>query len=234
MTPKSTPLRLRGEILVNALQDANFRAELITDPNTAVENKFGNTDFNIRIHDESPSEFVLMIPSCSADVEEQVNQQITDFENSNNPPTRGQLECIFIRKAWNDSSYLQSLKNDPRTAFDSELEPYGASMPSDIEIKVMEEMPGECLVVLPANLGGRNSGELTEAELESVAGGAIPVAWIVGVTVSEVGKVTVGSTVGSTTGAVVAVKVSTSTSLDSDGTAKTEYDERDTDGKGLA
>lgn len=58
--------------------------------------------------------------------------------------------------------------SDPRRAVESE---FGVLLPGNVNVKVLEEKPNEYFVVLPLNPEGRGDEELSDAQLEAVAGG---------------------------------------------------------------
>ena len=76
---------------------------------------------------------------------------------------RRELEDQIIARAWQDNSFKDELINNPEAALNSE----GISLPESIEVKVLEENVNTLYIVLPA----KQSEELSDVELESVAGG---------------------------------------------------------------
>lgn len=77
--------------------------------------------------------------------------------------TRQEIESKLIAQAWQDESFKHELLSNPKTAFENE----GISIPESIEIRVVEETSDCLYFVLPM----QPSEELSDAELESVAGG---------------------------------------------------------------
>ena len=74
----------------------------------------------------------------------------------------------IIAKAWADDSFKARLLADPAAVAAAE----GIPVPAGLKIVVHESKPGELLVVLPA----KPTSELSDAELEGVAGGGESVA----------------------------------------------------------
>ncbi|MBW4428470.1 MAG: NHLP leader peptide family RiPP precursor [Nostoc desertorum CM1-VF14] len=81
--------------------------------------------------------------------------------------TRKEIEETLIARAWQDESFKKELINNPRSAFEKE----GITLPESIEVRVVEESPNTLYLVLPVQPS--ETAELSDAELESVAGGAI-------------------------------------------------------------
>jgi hypothetical protein len=67
-----------------------------------------------------------------------------------------------VAKAWSDELFKKRLLADPRTV----LKEHGVEVPADVNVKVMEDSGKTVHLILPARLK-----ELSEAELEQVAGG---------------------------------------------------------------
>ncbi|WP_334812692.1 NHLP leader peptide family RiPP precursor [Nostoc sp.] len=80
--------------------------------------------------------------------------------------TKREIEEKIIARAWQDASFKQKLLSNPRAAFEKE----GIPLPQSIELKVVEESSNTLYFVLP--IQPSETGELSEAELESVAGGS--------------------------------------------------------------
>jgi hypothetical protein len=91
-----------------------------------------------------------------------------DEERRQADENRLQLETRVVGKALKDGSYRQELMANPRAAVEQEL---GVELPADMQIRVVEmETPNTLYIILPPQQ--QASGELSDADLESVAGGA--------------------------------------------------------------
>jgi hypothetical protein len=83
--------------------------------------------------------------------------------------TRHNLEAKLVKRCWEDEAFRKEFAADPAGTFTKYLEVPAASLP---KILVHEEEPGSWYIVLPAKPA--NAGQLSEAELEKVAGGVTP------------------------------------------------------------
>jgi hypothetical protein len=82
--------------------------------------------------------------------------------------TRRDVELQLIEKAWKEDAFRQALRTDPRGAVEQAL---GAKLPAGIQVKVLEESANTFYLVLPANPDRPPSGQLTNPQLDAVAGG---------------------------------------------------------------
>ncbi len=86
---------------------------------------------------------------------------------------RHEVEDRLTFRAVNDPEFRRQLVDDPHTAVREEL---GVSLPSEITITVLEETPDHLYLVIPQD-HVRATGELSDRDLDSVAGGAIVSTW---------------------------------------------------------
>ena len=89
---------------------------------------------------------------------------------------RAQMERRLIERGLEDESFRQRLLEEPRAALEEEL---GASLPAEVQIRVVEESADTIYLVLPSAsaLVGDRGGELSDRNLELVAGGDVAVTW---------------------------------------------------------
>jgi hypothetical protein len=80
--------------------------------------------------------------------------------------TRHDLEAKIVRHSWDDEAFRKEFIADPAGAFVKYLSVPAAALP---KIAVHQEEPGSWHIVLPAK--PVNAGELSEVDLERVAGG---------------------------------------------------------------
>jgi Nitrile hydratase, alpha chain len=81
---------------------------------------------------------------------------------------RRAFELQLIEKAWKDAAFRQALVKDPQGAVEREL---GGKLPARVQVKVVQETADTCYLVLPANPDRAPAAELTDHQLEAVAGG---------------------------------------------------------------
>ncbi len=78
----------------------------------------------------------------------------------------------LIERSAQDEELRQRLVTDPKGTVEQEL---GAKLPEGIEIRAVEETPETIYLVLPPTASSsQDGGELSDRELEAVAGGWDP------------------------------------------------------------
>ena len=91
-------------------------------------------------------------------------------EASGGGNSRVDIERKLIQRSMEDEDFRQRLLDDPKGTLEQEL---GTRLPDDVEVRVVEESADAIYLVLPSSaspLGGQG-GELSDRELEAVAGG---------------------------------------------------------------
>ncbi len=87
--------------------------------------------------------------------------------------TRHDLEAKIIAKAWQDEAFKQELINNPKATISREMGLVEVSQ--NLEFRVVEENADTFYLVLPMKPNIAVAGhELSEDQLEAVAGGGIP------------------------------------------------------------
>ena len=82
---------------------------------------------------------------------------------------RAEMERRLIERSLEDESFRQRLVEDPKETVEREL---GTRLPEDVRVVAVEESADTIYLVLPgAPMAGREGVELSDQELESVAGG---------------------------------------------------------------
>ncbi len=80
--------------------------------------------------------------------------------------TRGQLLDKIVEQAESNPDYYHQLMKDPRNLMSRQL---GTAIPSNVNVKVIEETPDTYYIVLPYK--PKEGAELSDSDLEKVAGG---------------------------------------------------------------
>lgn len=158
---------LRTAVVNEVIANADFRTELAKDATTAIEQKFGKQPVTVHIEEEQDNEMSVLIPARTDQLAQSFDQFVKDLGERS--PTRSEFEVVLVQRVWSDSTFANELRQDARTAINSLLQKYGTSVPEGMTLRVYEEKPGECLIVVPRPAA--MDAELSEAELEAVAGG---------------------------------------------------------------
>jgi len=82
--------------------------------------------------------------------------------------TRKDIEADITAKAWKDDVYKQELFSNSKAVIERE---FSVQLPAEMSVQVLEENPNTLYFVLPVR--PNSPKELTEEELEAVAGGEI-------------------------------------------------------------
>jgi hypothetical protein len=86
------------------------------------------------------------------------------------------MEDAVVKKALADEGFRNRLRTNARAAVDQvlgELAP-NARLPQSLQVRAIEESPDTFSIVIPHV---RTQPELSDAELEQVAGGILVIAW---------------------------------------------------------
>jgi Nitrile hydratase, alpha chain len=81
---------------------------------------------------------------------------------------RAEVERRLVQMSLEDEDLRQRLLEDPKAAVEQEL---GRRLPEDVEVRVVEESAQTIYLVLPSASAVGEGGELSDEELEAVAGG---------------------------------------------------------------
>lgn len=92
---------------------------------------------------------------------------------------RDQFESMIIHKAWKDENYKKALLANPKAVLEKELNALkpGTKLPDNLKVQVVEENPTSLTLVIP-QLPTKMGAELSDKDLENVAGG-VPVVVVV-------------------------------------------------------
>jgi hypothetical protein len=84
-------------------------------------------------------------------------------------PTRDEISAGIARRAWRDEAFHKAVLADPAKVYE---EHFGQPLPPGVTVKVLEDTANTVHFVLPAKPA--KVGELSDDELEQVAGGLTP------------------------------------------------------------
>ncbi|MEH1924329.1 NHLP leader peptide family RiPP precursor [Nostoc sp.] len=171
---------IKAQMLTQAVQDSHFRSRLIANPLTvAAENGWDiPTQTQMTVVEETPSHYYLVLPALGtqkdlANEELLANQTAQTSENSELVSSTGhmlEIEVQLLAQAAQDCDFRSRLIADPKTVMAQK----GLNFPTNIQVSVLQETSNHYYLVLPAldfsELEANR--ELSDAELELVAGGA--------------------------------------------------------------
>jgi hypothetical protein len=83
---------------------------------------------------------------------------------------RAEIERTLVQRSMEDEEFRQRLLADPKAAVEQEM--VGAQLPEGVEVRVVEETKDTIYLVLPSASPPGEGVELSDQELEAVAGGA--------------------------------------------------------------
>jgi hypothetical protein len=81
---------------------------------------------------------------------------------------RVEVERRLVQRSIEDESFRQRLLEDPRAAVEEEL---GTRLPEGVQVNAVEETADTIYLVLPSSSPVEEGGELSDQDLEAVAGG---------------------------------------------------------------
>jgi ornithine cyclodeaminase/alanine dehydrogenase-like protein (mu-crystallin family) len=84
------------------------------------------------------------------------------------------MERTIVQRSIDDEEFRQRLLEDPKGAVGEEL---GTRLPDNVEVRVAEESADTIYLVLPSTSPIVEGEELSDRELEEVAGGGTTVDW---------------------------------------------------------
>jgi Nitrile hydratase, alpha chain len=80
---------------------------------------------------------------------------------------RTEMERSIVQRSLEDENFRQRLLDDPKAAVEEEL---GTRLPEGVQIRAVEETADTIYLVLPSS-SPLGEGELSERDLEAIAGG---------------------------------------------------------------
>jgi hypothetical protein len=180
---------VEAAIVRKAWADEEFKKTLLADTTAtyAAESKEAGASLpaGTEVHavEENSKSLYLVIPKVTIDPQAEV--KLDDRS------TRSDFESALILRALRDDSFKKQLIANPKAAYEAQLVSVrqAATLPADLTIKALEESDKVLYFRLPQ--APAQGGELSERELEEVAGGVAAVGVAIVSTV-VVGAVIVG------------------------------------------
>jgi|SRR4051812_28451581 hypothetical protein len=83
---------------------------------------------------------------------------------------RAEIEGRLIQRSLEDDAFRRRLLEDTRAAVEEEL---GTRLPESVEVRAVEETADTIYLVLPNASAAGETAELSDQELEAVAGGYV-------------------------------------------------------------
>ncbi|MCG8456310.1 MAG: class IIb bacteriocin, lactobin A/cerein 7B family [Holophagales bacterium] len=163
--------RAEAELIRQAWADEGFKKKLLADPKpvyaSAIAEAGGDLDGDTEVHalEESSTSLYLIIPSFPVEASGDLDER----------STRGELESVLISRAQKDAAFKHELIADPKAAYEAQLASVreNAALPEGLKVEVKEEAGKVVYFRLPEQPS--QSGELSEEDLQNVAGGAAAV-----------------------------------------------------------
>ena len=87
---------------------------------------------------------------------------------------RAQMERMLVQRSIEDEDFRRRLLEEPKAAVEEEL---GARLPKEVQIQAVEETADTIYLVLPSASPIGESSELSDRQLEAVAGGDVAFSW---------------------------------------------------------
>ena len=141
------------EALDRIWSDEGLRKRLLSDPKPILR-EFGLTfpeSVSVKIHENTPTLMNAVLPKKPAQL---------PINPSNDPITR------TLERAWTDAAFKKRLLSDPKEA----VAEMGVRLPESMDLKIWENTDTLEHMVLPMN---PSVTELSDADLEAVAGGGV-------------------------------------------------------------
>lgn len=138
-------------------RDDDFRRRLVSQPKEIVNEFLGGTlppSVQVEVHEDTATNVNVVLDSTVASRLESLPAE-----------QRGPLGGLVLQ-ACQDESFRQRLASDPHGVV---LEETGVQLPPDLRLSLFENGPERVHLVVPAK--GGEEGELSDMELEAIAGG---------------------------------------------------------------
>ena len=184
----------KQQLITKAMKDETLRAALRRDARTTIAQEVQvplPPEVTLHVLAPDAQTLCLVLPPYPADwptglsveaLEQRLTAGTGQLEAAPQTVVRGQAR--LLAKAWHDAAYKQALLQDPKGVIARE---FGTGVPAEVAVQVVAEDAHTQYLVLPPAL---EDLELSDEQLEQVAGGEVVVAtvWVsIGFTVAAGG-----------------------------------------------
>lgn len=177
-----TRSNVEATLIRKAWSDGEFKNRLMADPTATYRAEAEGIGASlpatteVRAIEEDKSTLYLVIPK----VDVEPNTEVNLTERS----TRADFEASLILRAMRDAEFKGALLADPKAAYEAQIAAVhqGAKLPEDLTVKAIEESDDVLYFRLPQ--APPQGGEMSEQDLEQVAGGVVAVGVAIASTVA--------------------------------------------------
>ncbi len=151
------------KIQMRALQDPEFRKELLDQPKETLKKEYGlSPSSEIKVLENSENQLYLVIPQLTPN-------EMAELEKSNsgNP----QLDCFnkMLVRSIKEPNFKAQLMQDPKATLEKECQ---IKLPKDAKTEVVQSDNKTLYLLLPSTA---LKNELSDEELHAIAGGVVPI-----------------------------------------------------------
>jgi len=173
-----------NHVAVKAMRDQSFKQVLLDHPNATIERELGVTvpaGKTLKVVPGQAQTLSIVIPQRPADWSSELSSEDAMARLLGDLPTTDEktrkaaaMQLQIIAKAWCDETFLQDLRRDPKVAVAREL---AVALPEELNLQFFVEDADVQYLILPLDVQGM---ELTDEQLETVAGGEVAVIFSLG------------------------------------------------------
>jgi hypothetical protein len=196
---KTSPQAVQAQLTARAWKDDAFKGRLVRSPKAAIKEECGidlPADFSIRVLEMTPTYMPFVIPSATpafkAKSVDEISRELAaaagDLPAEAKPIVEKQTR--LLARAWKEPAFRTELVKDPRKVLEREL---GAALPAGTKVEAFQDDDEVGHFILTANPSA-NGGELSDQQLEAVAGGISPTTVFLIVTILATAMAGAGAT----------------------------------------
>jgi hypothetical protein len=171
---------VKTQVMIRVLKDHAFAERVVRDPRAAVLEACGVSlppELDIRVLQATDSYLPLVIPpplpGAKGRTVEEIERTLLSEAGSPAGDLQNRLaaQARLLARSWTDAAYKSDLLQDPKRTLERE---FALQLPSGVTVEAFEESAATSYLVLPP-APNPETGELTDEQLELVAGGITPV-----------------------------------------------------------